>query len=86
MMVDFDREFIARSINKVIYFVTMGLEYREEVEDNEVIFIFQKSEESKEINDKYKRMLQGEEITVNLTRYMQVSREINGKVREYRKR
>jgi len=85
-MVDFDREFIVRSLNKAIYMVTEGVEYREEIDENEVIFIFPKSEESKEITYNYKRMLQGEEVTVNLTKYMEVSREINNKVRECRKR
>ncbi|GEM_PF-3549589 len=83
-MVDFDREFIVRSINKVIYMVTEGLEYREEVDEKGVIFIFEKSEKSKEITDKYKKMLQGEEVMVNLTKFMEVSREINNVIREYR--
>lgn len=85
-MIDFDREFIVRSINKVIYMVTEGLKYREEVDEKGVIFIFEKREKSKEITDKYKKMLQGEEVMVNLTKFMEVSREINSKVREYRKR
>lgn len=85
-MVDFDREFVVKSINKVIYMITEGLEYRDEIDEDGVLFIFPKSEESKAITYNYKRMLQGEEVTVNLTKYMEVSREINNKIREYRKR
>lgn len=84
-MVDFDREFITKSINKVIYLVTEGLEYREEINENEVLFIFEKSEESNKISDKYKRMLNGEEVMINLTKYTEVSREINSKVKKLRK-
>lgn len=85
-MLDFDREFVVKSINKVIYMITEGLEYRDEIDEDGVLFIFPKSEESKAITYNYKRMLQGEEVTVNLTKYMEVSREINNKIREYRKR
>lgn len=85
-MIDFDREFVVKSLNKVIYLVTEGLEYREEINENEVLFIFEKSEESNKISDKYKRMLNGEEVMINLTKYTEVNREINNKIREYRKR
>lgn len=84
-MVNFEKEFAVKSIYKTIYMITEGLDYREEIEENEIIFIFQKSEESQKISDNYKKMLNGENIMVNLTKYKQVTREINNKISEYRK-
>ena len=85
-MIDFHREFCTKSLNKVIYLATEGLDYRTVIEENELIFVFEKSEKSSVISNNYNRILKGEEISVNLTKYMQVSREINNVIREYRKR